>query len=182
MVSRKLCHWRNRHTDKPSNVICTPNFALMFQVIECSANIPASQRCWLCRIEGCNVGLGCLPKQDRLWAIAKHIADAHPGETPRTLYFKRIKGKKNEAGARCQCQQRAKEKNQRFKTHDVVQVVPPERRARGISGNLYLCKVCVTLRGRPSRSSRANRDCSKLKEDKSYNNIRRSWWNGVHRN
>ena len=63
-----------RHPDEDESAICAPKS----QIVAMSADIPKSPREWSCPIPGCGLGLGHLPTMDRLRAIRKPIADAHP--------------------------------------------------------------------------------------------------------
>ena len=135
--------------------------------MDVSATLPMEQQAWSCPVQGCRAGLGELPPQDRKRAIKKHIADAHPGETLRSLANLARKGGKNEGVSKNLQRIHATVRKKTFKTHDVVRIVPHERKERCQRGDLYLCKVCLTLMGK---------NLSHLSLSAS---IRRAWWRRV---
>ncbi|OLP97128.1 hypothetical protein AK812_SmicGene20583 [Symbiodinium microadriaticum] len=107
-------------------------------VVDVSATLPMEQQAWSCPVQGCRAGLGELPPQDRKRAIKKHIADAHPGETLRSLANLARKGGKNEGVSKNLQRIHATVRKKTFKTHDVVRIVPHERKERCQRGDLRL--------------------------------------------
>ena len=121
-------------------------------------------------------------RKTRKGAIKKHIADAHPGETLRSLASLAKKGGKNEGVSKNLQRVHATVRKKTFKTHDVVRIVPHERKERGLRGDLYLCKVCLTLMGKKSKPESkltCKQRLRKLKDNEPYNRIRRTWWRRV---
>ena len=180
-LASKHHHWRSRHPDKPRDAVCIPKP----QIVELSSSIPHSQRAWTCPVPGCGMGLGTLPNPDRLRAIAKHIAEKHPGETPSSVEYMRRKGRSNFGVSKVMSKKFEKKRNKRHKTHDIVKVVPAERRAKGFRGYMYICRKCLTTVGdtsKPDQQLTCKQRQKRLKENKICHTTRRGWWRRIRAN
>ena len=88
------------------------------------AELPMEQRDWTCPI--CSKGLPPLPYQEYKRSVAKHCQDEHPGETPRTLYYKRNKGKpKKEAFGKFLVKNWQKHRKEKTKPPNMILFLPP---------------------------------------------------------
>ena len=88
VIGMKHYHWRTRHPECPKQQFCLPPP----DVYDTSEDIPVGQQAWKCRL--CPAALGTLPRQDRLRAIRKHVAEKHPEEIVLSLTHKSRRGKK----------------------------------------------------------------------------------------
>ena len=172
----KFHHFRTRHPqcDIERIKIARPS------VVAATKDLPQEQTGWTCPILGCGHKLPVLGSQDHKRAVREHCRKCHPKETPRTLAFKSLKGKpkRTKGVSRQQLANHEKYRFERFPTHEIVRVVPPERLASGFRGALYYCKVCLSPLHKSSPQGLQTCQERRARIDTSHHvrRMRRTWW------
>ena len=174
VMAHKNKHWETRHAELPKSLIFTK--AEKISAISTSPLLPAHSRDWSCPL--CQEGLPKLDSGRRLASIRQHCDDRHPGETPSSPCHMRQRNSTNQGSGRHQGEVHAAARAEKFPSHTLVKVCPPERLAAGERGNLYYCSQCLTPAGKNNwaRQHTCEQIQQRIKDNSTLQRLRKSWW------
>ena len=113
------------------------------EVVQASDMLPPEQQAWTCSMLNCKAALPALPAQDHKRAVRRHIALAHPQETPRSLSVRKRLGKpqRKRGVSRAQTAKFVKHRKEKHETHDIFTYRPARATERGC---LVYCRRCLS--------------------------------------
>ena len=175
----KKWHCRSRHPDfdiervvkRPKGDCFTPTHS-----------IPKDQASWECPI--CCKRLPTLSSQDYKRSVRAHIKAEHPGETPRTLYHKRSKGRKKSTDgcSKLQLAIHQASREVRHADHDFFSFKPLDSRDKNWRGQVVYCKRCLSRLQQQDKTV-AKLSCSERRARLENNLVsrmrKRTWWKAM---
>jgi hypothetical protein len=174
LSQKKLNHVKSRHPNMDQTSLRDPRKKVPYALTK---ELPPEQLVWACPI--CGAGHPALPNQEHKRAVAHHIKQFHPKETPRSLFHKIATGRpKRKFGvSKMQIKKHAKHRKENYGTHNVILL--PQTKGKVHRGKEALCARCLCRigKGTPEAQKRTCKEWMRqLKNDPHALRAKRRWW------
>ena len=175
LAHKKRYHLETRHPNFDVKLALKVNKGAVY---EFSYQIPPEQAAVECPI--CHKRLPELSRQDYLRSVRAHCASAHPGQTPRSLFHKRITGRKKKTDGVSKRQLAAHEATRKklYRTHDIFNILPTEN-SKAERGRVLYCRNClahVQKEAPDIRKLTCKQRLQRLRSNPWTRMMKRTWW------